>query len=70
MRLFYALISIAGIMILLFGCAQKRETIFTVETLIPQDTVIYDTVVVDTTQDAVDSSGTRDSTVSDTVVTI
>lgn len=70
MRLFYALISIAGIMILLFGCAQKRETIFTVETLIPRDTVVYDTVVVDTTQDAIDSSGTRDSIVSDTVVTI
>ena len=70
MRIFYALIPITVIMILLFGCAQKRETIFTVETLIPRDTVIYDTIVVDTITDVTDSSGTRDSVVSDTVVSL
>lgn len=70
MRLFYALISIVCMMIILFGCAQKRETIFTVETLIPRDTIVYDTIIVDTTQDTINLYGTKDSLVSDTVITI
>lgn len=70
MKYLYALISGVCLLILLFGCAEKRETILTVETSFPRDTIVYDTVIVDTTLDVRDSNATKDSLVSDTSVTV